>query len=210
LSGKSKIFLLLSLLSAPIFADGEACWVNELTPDFDALPPTLGYARVDPGVTDEFVYVTSDARPYVDSFEMFGRLNINRRFKITRVSVRFVDKYPPGVKQDTIGECSTNFGMIPSITLLRSWWDSVDTYDREQLVFHELGHCVLYEGHYKRKFSNGMPQSMMYPEIIGARYYNKNRAYYIWRLFSDQRIDSGYIGKDVGSKYWKPSPRSIR
>jgi hypothetical protein len=201
-SVKATLYLIAMLLGIILglrCSAEDACWPTELSPSFKALPAPVAAAAVDPGVADEFLYVDTDARPYVDDFEDLGRMHLGTRFRITRLSVRFVDRYSGKVDPDMIGECTTEHGMVPSVTLLRSWFLEADAFGREELIFHELGHCVLFKGHNRRRLPSGMPESIMYPSIVGPRYYNrKNRAYYIWELFSNSHLDRGYVGKDIG------------
>ncbi|MCB0502136.1 MAG: hypothetical protein KDD32_05595 [Bacteroidetes bacterium] len=57
---------------------------------------------------------------------------------------------------------------------------------REQLVFHELGHCVLERSHIEERLSNGNYRSTMRPtgeQIYGPEYSSFKRSYYFDELF---------------------------
>lgn len=58
------------------------------------------------------------------------------------IDIKLVDSFDDPY---TIANCKTNTGRI---TILRSEWEN-NIWDREQNLFHELGHCVLYKGHTK-------------------------------------------------------------
>lgn len=63
-------------------------------------------------------------------------------------------------------------------------WDVYGHFGREQLVFHELAHCILGRKHLNAKNSQGEPLSIMYWQVFGdSGYYERNRNYYINELF---------------------------
>lgn len=79
-------------------------------------------------------------------------------------------KLPP----PTIGECNE--------TDERAWinidpifWKSADTNQREELIFHELGHCVLGREHNNSLFSSGCPKSIMNEYEMTSECYESNR-----------------------------------
>lgn len=68
-----------------------------------------------------------------------------------------------------IGECEIGSRKSPTIVISPTWWNAEDNDDqqREQLIFHELGHCVLHRYEHRedmiqdRRYMH--PMSLMYP-----------------------------------------------
>jgi hypothetical protein len=46
-------------------------------------------------------------------------------------------------------------------------WDKMDDYGREELIFHELGHCALHLDHVEETRADYCPLSIMYPYVFG-------------------------------------------
>lgn len=64
---------------------------------------------------------------------------------------------------DICGQCQLESGKTPRITLNNDsfCWQQANQYERECLVFHELGHCLLNRAHKTDKFPNGVFASLM-------------------------------------------------
>ncbi len=59
------------------------------------------------------------------------------------------------------------------------YWATMDDNGKEELLFHELGHCVLFLQHIFTFLPNTCPTSIMYPYIFGdSECYINNRQYY--------------------------------
>ncbi len=85
----------------------------------------------------------------------------------------------------TIGTCK--YGKFESVVSLRpSWWDAVSEGDRQVLMFHELGHCLLrykHRGEYSREWA--APSSLMYSIAVAGAAYNQHTAAYHWEFFTN-------------------------
>jgi hypothetical protein len=55
--------------------------------------------------------------------------------------------------------------------------------DREELIFHEMGHCVLGRAHKSIKTAEGIPASIMHPYRISNSVYKEYRDQYLNELF---------------------------
>jgi hypothetical protein len=72
---------------------------------------------------------------------------------------------------------------------VRFWERNKDNHDAIQnVVFHELGHCILNRGHTKKMmrdaYGNEIPNSIMYPSEFGVKpFYRENFAHYVHELF---------------------------
>ncbi|MEK6704184.1 MAG: hypothetical protein AABZ06_00175, partial [Bdellovibrionota bacterium] len=82
-----------------------------------------------------------------------------------------------------IGLCESGVS-IRRVTLDPDFWDSVSDTQRELLMHHELGHCVLYRGHRSDSLSTGAYASIMYPVIMSSSTYINNYDYYQNELFT--------------------------
>jgi hypothetical protein len=61
------------------------------------------------------------------------------------------------------------------------------------LVYHELGHCLLFLDHDSTLGTDGTPASLMYPGGVSGEVFLSNKAAYLEQLFS-QQADSAFQG----------------
>lgn len=88
-------------------------------------------------------------------------------------------------KQDgpTIGMCLIWSNGYKEIQIDPDHWATASDFGREELVFHELGHCALGLDHNANHLDSGIPESIMFPYAFGeADYYPPNRPYYFYQL----------------------------
>jgi hypothetical protein len=112
--------------------------------------------------------VVPDATKYVNKFEkLYG--------KEVRITVKFADFEDP----DIAGIC---YPFSKSIELDESYWNTLNDAGKEALIFHELGHCVLFRGHSDYKKGDHCPASLMHSELH-PRCYEHYKDYYIKELF---------------------------
>lgn len=76
---------------------------------------------------------------------------------------------------------------LKHVTIDASFWNRYSVLEREFVVFHELGHCVLSRGHLESSFNNGICTSIMHSGLSGCQvvYNNQNREYYLDELFQN-------------------------
>lgn len=77
---------------------------------------------------------------YVQSFE---KASIQQGYG---VYVNFIKIQEGELEEGTLGVCSTSSGM-PTITISPKYWPDLSETERTILLYHELGHCVLYKVH---------------------------------------------------------------
>ncbi len=94
-----------------------------------------------------------------------------------------------GEMENAVGVC---YYVTGNIEIDKDYWDSVGESAREELIFHELGHCVLNKEHNEYMMGD-CPASIMYPELTPGCY-DKHKEYYIKELF-DKFYPIGYNGK---------------
>lgn len=104
--------------------------------------------------------------------------DLKNRMDDLQVSFGDTEKYGENV----VGECSIKAeGKFVEID--QEYWGEIDDYEKEELLFHELGHCVLRRAHREDK-DGYRPLSIMYPEVIGSYYMQTYHSDYMKELFS--------------------------
>lgn len=115
-------------------------------------------------------YIDPNFQPMVDKFTEISGIT-------PEVSIYFDD-----LTGDVIGTCYVR-GEVRDIEIDEAWWWNASYLDRELVIFHELGHCVLDQmDHRDFKLSNGCSGSIMNTYHIGAYCYEKHYDYYIEEL----------------------------
>lgn len=146
-------------------------------------------------------------QPYVDNFikDSNGLLTKN---DLNFMKIRFIKFKKTLNRQRIVGWCKPIF--YKRIEIDQDYWNMSTHYEKEALVYHELGHCVLYRQHtmvasnpstiwgYIRKilislhllpkpkdiyFDDQCPKSYMYPYTIKDPCIRKHRKEYINELF---------------------------
>lgn len=104
---------------------------------------------------------------------------VNKFLEIYEIPVIHVDMYFDEQSGNVIGVCKIR-GNDRYIEIDPNWWSWSGDVDREILIFHELGHCVLDQhGHRDFRLTDGCPGSIMDTYHIGANCYEKHYDYYI-------------------------------
>lgn len=127
-------------------------------------------------------FIDSAVMPYYDRF------NDETGIQPYKISA-YLDKLPKEIG----GICWTKFQvdntMFRYIVFNADFWDYLNDLGKEQLVFHELGHCVLNRDHRKDLFKRTLlgreliPASIMYPVAFGMEdFYQEYRDFYIDEL----------------------------
>jgi len=90
-----------------------------------------------------------------------------------------------GTTPDIIGECITYTNGQKEIIIDEEYWNApeIGDGDREELIFHELGHCQLGLVHVNTLLPNGMPTTIMNAQHFSGTWYELNRNYYLTVLF---------------------------
>jgi hypothetical protein len=115
---------------------------------------------------------------YVGRFESEFSVSIN-------FSVQF-EELPEG----QAGVCTKWSNGAKQIKIKKSYFDAVNDYQREQLIYHELGHCVLNRDHNNNLITfvsdaGNWPASIMRSVAFStteADVYKTNRSYYLDEL----------------------------
>jgi len=116
--------------------------------------------------------IAPEARPYVDAFVQAGA-SVGRPISIEDLVVVF----SPKVANDKPGICHRGAGATPTVIIDRKRWDDASKTQRELLIFHELGHCILERDHVDHR-------SIMQPFLMRDVEYKHDKLYYINELFT--------------------------
>ena len=111
----------------------------------------------------------SDFIQYVERFEQETSVNV------------FVPIIYGGVKNDYAAVCEIYSDGYRLIRVNAYHWDRMQEFGKEELVYHELGHCVLNRDHVNdftvvRPQGYSIPNSIMYPYTFGDSFF-----YYVYR-----------------------------
>jgi len=116
-----------------------------------------------------YAYIDPAFDTYVQTFESISNKQVH-------AIMIFAD-----IADEEVGGTCTN-SEPPLIVIDTPYWNEITELGREQLVLHELGHCVLNRDH-KENMLSGLPVSIMYSIHFGDEwYYAQNRAYYLQEL----------------------------
>jgi hypothetical protein len=119
---------------------------------------------------------------YVTSFEQTSA-QYGSPVQITDLTIQFG-------QVDAVGEtggrgvCEAAEGMTPVITISQDAWTTSTEAEREELIYHELGHCVLHKAHVGGINQAGIPASLMNPSKINGAIYSQNKDFYLAGLFA--------------------------
>lgn len=86
-----------------------------------------------------------------------------------------------------IGQCQRNTLLPNEIKISKASWNTYNHIQKEYVVFHELGHCILARSHRDDRDNRGNCLSIMESGQSGCRnvYGNTNRTAYLDELFSN-------------------------
>ena len=135
-------------------------------------------------------YLDSQFNPIIKSFIYEARLR-GHLVDLTNVSMTFGNIRVK--KSDrTVGYCARDpmGGMVIKINI--STWDDLGPYQKEELVFHEMAHCLIGREHC-RKVDKVGPISIMFPQVLSEAYYKEHREELVDELFN---ISPECVGDD--------------
>jgi hypothetical protein len=132
------------------------------------------------------VSIQSDFSTYVDSFVADSVIQ-NHPVVIQDLVITMVPELQAGVG----GLCTTGTNITPTIQIAKIYWDDIDSEGKEELLFHEMGHCVLNRVH-DWTVNNQVPVSIMSPAFFGSALYVPNKAQYLYELFSQENLANAF------------------
>jgi hypothetical protein len=129
-----------------------------------------------------------ELQEYVDRFEEYARKYYGESYSIPHMDIGFGDTshfseilHGPGYV--TVGWCNKVSPTRRSIMIDEESWQHYPDIRKEQLMFHELGHCALDRPHVEEEDPENLPVSLMYPVMMNDSLYRLHRETYIKELF---------------------------
>lgn len=119
--------------------------------------------------------------PYVAAFEDLAQRH-GRDIHIYDLVVKFGEMHHDLER----GSCEIRSSQAPTITIRKDTWESMSEEEQQELIFHELGHCVLARSHRDDVSPQGIPMSIMNSFMIPQPIYQYNQDYYLRELFKEQ------------------------
>lgn len=142
-----------------------------------------------------------DVDPSLDSYvTAFENASVDNGggVKVDNLSAQFGDLDNPSER----GVCVTKGDDTPTITISKTIWDRIPESERRELMFHELGHCVLFREHLDALTNDGhTPASLMNKYAIQGTTYSQYEKQYEAELFSRKtfQVSNNPSGSSTGS-----------
>lgn len=117
--------------------------------------------------------IAPEAQKYVTAFQQLHGQEIND-----------LEVFMRPIEGAVVGYCQRGTNITPRVVLNTNYWNGSNftVADKEVLVFHELGHCLLKRGHNNQKIDS-VPYSIMNAHHIGAWNYTNGYNNYVTELF---------------------------
>jgi len=157
--------------------------------------------------------IDPELKPYVESFIDNSQGKVSPE-DLDGMSIKFVDYKDNGKSSETlftVATCYLRPWRTNYITVNRWWWAKntgpMWNINKEVIIWHELGHCVLDREHttsdydnpwYEKLFkflglqdkekslSDGCPTSIMYPYVLPTSCLIEHEPYYIKELYTSE------------------------
>lgn len=118
--------------------------------------------------------------------------HINKFVEITGRQVYVTMEFAE-LPDDYVGMCYIYKSGRRKIEIDELYWKEISYNEREELILHELGHCVLDRGHSETKATHPdyrypFPNSIMYPYVFGdSKYYEQFKEHYYKELIEPEK-----------------------
>ena len=126
--------------------------------------------------TNPTYFLDSHFQPFLQAF-CNDAIAYNAKVDCSKAIITFAD-LPP----DYLGYCAINIG-DGVVLVQRDEWTKATYITQVQLIYHELGHCLLRRKHFDTLLANGQPASIMHSKKWADNFI-QNKAYYLQELFS--------------------------
>lgn len=121
-------------------------------------------------------YETEEIKSIVEKFKLDHQYYTGQALKINNLNVTIREIDSSEVKGTVLGYCKKEAFKTPKIILNKLYWKNMNEWYKKQLLYHELGHCIL-----NLKHSH---DGLMQPYIIYWKEYKYYEDYYLNRLFN--------------------------
>lgn len=123
---------------------------------------------------------------FIEQFESLTGKNFDGKTYFT--TTEELKEFGVGV----LAVCTKYLGGKKEIYIDENFWEQSDDSFKEELIFHELGHCVLNRDHDDRLVGMNIentvyiiPKTIMYPYVFGGIIYEKFHDYYTRELVDE-------------------------
>jgi len=157
-----------------------ACGGGQGTPPPSPTKTGTASSSSQSSVTAQNLSVDTVFQPLLSKFVMLS-VEENHPVTITNLTITMV----PQIDSLTAGNCNLAPGVTKggTIQISQAFWGGMNSQQQEDLLFHQLGHCVLGRVH-RLDLNNGLPLSIMSPSLIAASTYQANEGQYYYELFT--------------------------
>lgn len=134
-------------------------------------------------------------QPYVNRF-VADAASVGRTIDITNLIVQFAPDLGSDSLGETVGDCMVQYyeGNVygtPTILIDRPFFEGTDEWSRHTVMYHEMGHCVLFRVHRFDWLSiygpdlveHSIAASIMWPYVIASADAQMFENYYISEMF---------------------------
>ena len=111
-------------------------------------------------------YIEDELKEYFSRFENEAH---TRGIKINLDEIDLSGYIEEISERGVLGTCTTFTNGAQSVIIDQPYWNSSTDLQKEYLVFHELGHCVLKRAHDNSRYTNGTCKSIMQSGTGGCR-----------------------------------------
>jgi hypothetical protein len=125
---------------------------------------------------------------YVESFVTEGEKR-GKHIDVSNLTIGFNNEF---MNAHIVGGClrtrAANGGLTGgTIRIKADIWKEASTEHREELIYHEMGHCVLDREHNDEETFEGRPKSYMHPSLLVSNNndYESRKTEYLDELFKD-------------------------
>lgn len=129
-------------------------------------------------------FIDDDLQQYFDSFkEEAAKFDIAIDYEEMRI-----DGYLREIRERGVaGQCQTFEGGLNAVIISPSYWETINSTQREFLIYHELGHCALDREHLDESSSNGACKSIMTSgsNVCRLNYNSRTKEDYLEELFTN-------------------------
>lgn len=144
------------------------------------------------------VKIAADTAPYVNSFKSTGGIKIdNLEIGFTSSLSGNVLAYCARGTKTVLKFPQNEVYEIQQVVISKAMWDKMGASDREVLVFHELGHCILHRDHTDTRMASGYPASVMNTYHIGGTLYTRSYGHYQAELFNKPTLAGAVFNSDA-------------
>jgi hypothetical protein len=134
-------------------------------------------------------------QPYVNDF-VADAASVGRTIDINNLIVQFAPDLGNSSLGETVGECKIQYynGNVygtPTILIDRPFFEGTDAWSRHTVMYHEMGHCVLFRVHRldwislygPDLFQHSIASSIMYPYVVASADAQMFSNYYVSEMF---------------------------